>query len=168
MSKKLFTMIAFVLSGCALLSLTGCTVVFQKGRRVDVEKISRLKSELSELDRAKQELEDRLSKEISDKEVKVEMLQKGLVITFVSEVLFDSGKDALRPEAVDALQKIAGILNTTVRDLKVGVEGHTDNVPIKHSGWKTNWELSAARALSVLHFLVEDENVTPERVSATG
>jgi len=71
--------------------LSGCTLIFQKGRRVDVEKISKLKSELSDLEKAKQELEERLKQEIGDKQVKVEMLSKGLVITFVAEVLFDSG-----------------------------------------------------------------------------
>jgi len=148
--------------------LVGCTFIFQKGRRTDIEKISKLKSELSELERAKAELEDRLRNEINDKEVSVEMLDKGLVITFVSEVLFDSGKDKLRPEAPAKLDKIASVLNTTVRDLNVGIEGHTDNVPIKYSGWKSNWELSAARALSVLHYLLENQSVNPERFSATG
>ena len=46
--------------------LSGCTVIFQKGRRTDVEKISKLKSDLSELERAKQELEDRLKNEINN------------------------------------------------------------------------------------------------------
>ena len=66
--------------------LSGCTVIFQKGRRTDVEKISKLKSDLSELERAKQELEKRLKDEINDKQVKVEMAPKGLVITFVAEI----------------------------------------------------------------------------------
>jgi chemotaxis protein MotB len=145
--------------------LSGCTVIFQKGRRVDVEKISRLKSELSELERAKKELEDRLSKEIADKEVKVEMLEKGLVITFVAEVLFDSGKADLKPASLEKLDKVLSVLKSTVSDLNVGVEGHTDNEPIRHSGWKSNWQLSSGRALSVLQYLTEN-GVAPERLSA--
>jgi chemotaxis protein MotB len=148
--------------------MTGCTLVFQKGRRVDVEKISKLKNELTDLERAKAELENRLKNEIVDKDVKVEMLEKGLVITFVAEVLFDSGKDKLRKESYSILDKVAYVMNTTIKDLSVGVEGHTDNVPIKHSGWKSNWELSAARALSVLHYLVQKHNVAEKRLSATG
>ena len=88
-SRKTFSFIIFVVMASFLLS--GCTLIFQKGRRVDVEKISKLKSELSDLEKAKQELEERLKQEIGDKQVKVEMLSKGLVITFVAEVLFDSG-----------------------------------------------------------------------------
>jgi len=165
MISKIFTGI-FILT--LSVSLVGCTFIFQKGRRTDIEKISKLKSELSELERAKAELEDRLRNEIDDKEVKVEMLGKGLVITFVSEVLFDSGKDKLRSEAPAKLDKIGGVLTTTVKDLNIGIEGHTDNVPIKYSGWKSNWELSSARALSVLHYLLESQGITPGRLSATG
>ena len=47
------------------------------------------------------------------------------------------------------------------------IEGHTDNQPIKYSGWKSNWELSAHRALSVLHHL-KDTGIAPERLSAIG
>jgi len=151
-----------------IVSLTGCTVIFQKGRRVDVEKISKLKSELNELERAKKELEDRLKKEIDDKEVKVEMLEKGLVITFVAEVLFDSGKADLRKDSFQKLDKVGQVLSTTVSDLSVGVEGHTDSDPIKHSNWKSNWELSTARALSVLHYLEENQKIEPTRLAATG
>ena len=78
------------------LGLSGCTIIFQKGRRTDIEKISKLKNDMSELQRAKEELEKRLQDEINNKQVKVEMQSKGLVITFVSEVLFDSGKAKLR------------------------------------------------------------------------
>ena len=175
MRKILASMALYVFTAVMIVSLTGCTVIFQKGRRKDNERITELQSEyiklqdqVSDLERAKAELEDRLRNEINNKDVTVKMMEKGLVITFVSEVLYDSGKDSLRPEAVDSLQKIAKVLNTTVKDLKVGIEGHTDNVPIKYSGWKSNWELSAARALSVLHFMVEEEGINPDRVSATG
>jgi len=155
--------------------LSGCTIIFQKGRRKDVEKISKLKNEfvklqdeLTELERAKAELEGRLRKEINDKEVSVEMMERGLVITFVAEVLFDSGKSKLRPEALSRLDKVASVLLTTVSDLNVGIEGHTDNVPIKYSKWKSNWELSSARAMSVLHYLIQEQGVNPQRLSATG
>lgn len=151
----------------AVFGLSGCTVIFQKGRRTDIEKISKLKNDLTELERAKEELERRLKDEIGNKQVKVEMQDKGLVITFVAEVLFDSGKAKLRQESFSKLNKVAGVLNTTVADLNIGIEGHTDNEPIKKSGWKSNWELSTARALSVLHYLSE-QNVNEPRLSAVG
>src|SRR5271154_6240556 len=149
------------------LGLSGCTVILQKGRRTDIEKISKLKNDMTELERAKEELEKQLQDEINNKQVKVEMQDKGLVITFVSEVLFDSGKAKLRKDSYSKLDKVADVLNTTVADLNVGIEGHTDNQPIKKSGWKSNWELSTARALSVLHYL-SDKSVAQPRLRATG
>ncbi|MFH1359886.1 MAG: OmpA family protein [Candidatus Omnitrophota bacterium] len=168
MKKTIMLMSIVFLVSFAVLTLTGCTVIFQKGRPAHAQKISQLQKELSELERAKLELEDLLKREISDSEVKVEMLEKGLVITFVNEVLFDSGKAELKSNALSTLSDVARVLKTTVRDLNVGIEGHTDNIPIKYSKWKSNWELSAARALSVLHFLADTEGISPDRLSATG
>ena len=163
--KGIFTTLILVL--IAMVGLSGCTLIFQKGRRTDIEKISRLRSDLDELQRAKEELEKRLQDEINNKQVKVEMQDKGLVITFVAEVLFDSGKAKLRTESLPKLEKVTGVLNTTVADLNIGIEGHTDNQPIKKSGWKSNWELSTARSLSVLHYLGE-QHVNEPRMSAIG
>jgi len=168
MHKQLSSSLWLILIVSVSVSLTGCTLVFQKGRRSDVEKISQLKGQLSDLELAKAELESRLQGEIDNNEVNVQMLDKGLVITFVSEVLFDSGKSELITNSTGKLSKVASVLKTTVSDLNVGIEGHTDNVPIKHSGWKSNWELSSARALSVLHYLEDQEDISPKRLSATG
>ncbi len=156
-------------------TLTGCSVIFQSGRRQDIEKIAslqdeneRLANEKSELEKAKNELENRLRGEINNDQVKVEMGDRGLVITFLAEVLFDSGKAKLKDASLETLSKVAGVLNSTVKDLNIGIEGHTDNVPIVKSNWKSNWELSAARALSVLHYMVGDQGIDPNRLSATG
>jgi chemotaxis protein MotB len=148
--------------------LAGCTFIFQSGRRSDMQKIEQLSQQLDELTRAKQLLENSLSKEIQDKQVKLQMMEKGLVITVVGDVLFDSGKSKIRPQSDSILDKVAKVLNENVPQLNVGIEGHTDNVPIKRSGWKSNWELSSARALSVLHYLVGTKGVTPGRISAIG
>jgi len=96
------------------------------------------------------------------------MMEKGLVITFVADVLFDSGKAAIRSEAYPSLDKVAVVLKENVPELNVGIEGHTDNEPIRFSGWKSNWELSTSRALSVLHYLVNKKGIAPQRLSAIG
>ena len=165
LSKKIFNIgVVLILA----LSLSGCTVIFQKGRRSDIEKVSKLKQELTNLEKAKAELENRLKDEIGDKQVKVEMLERGLVITFVAEVLFDSGKADLKDDSLATINKVADVLQTTVKDLSVGVEGHTDNDPIKHSKWADNWQLSTERALSVVRYLIQTENIDATRLSATG
>jgi chemotaxis protein MotB len=150
------------------LALAGCTFIFQKGRRSDAEKIEKLSRELDELNQTKSLLEDRLAQEIKDKQVKLQMMDKGLVITFLADVLFDSGKAVIKTETYPVLDKVARVLKENVPHLNVGIEGYTDNEPIKYSGWKSNWELSSARALSVLHYMVDEKNVSPKRVSAIG
>lgn len=151
----------------SLVFIGGCSIIFQSGRRSDMEKIQSLERELEELRHARGILEQSLEKEIRDKQVRLEMQEKGLVITFVSEVLFDSGKANLRPESLNSLNKVAKILVENVPENNIGIEGHTDNEPIKHSKWKSNWELSAHRALSVLEHL-ESRGVDSKRLSASG
>lgn len=148
--------------------LAGCTFIFQGGRRSDIQKIDELSKQLEELNRTRRLLEERLSAEIGEKQVKLQMLEKGLVITFVADVLFDSGKAQIKSAAIPALNKVARVLKENVPELSIGIEGHTDNQPIKYSGWKSNWELSTARALSVLHYLAEKEGISPQRLSAIG
>ena len=160
-------MAGVVISLMAALFLSGCTIVLQKGRRSDIEKIQSLESELSELKNTKSLLENKLSQEIKDKKVNLKMEKKGLVITFVTRVLFDSGKVLLKKESLPILSKVVIILKENVPDNNIGIEGYTDNQPIKYSRWKSNWELSAQRALSVLHYLVS-QGINPRQLSATG
>jgi len=150
------------------LSLAGCTFILQNGRRSDQQKIDELAQQLDDLAQAKKLLEGRLGQEINDKQIKLQMMEKGLVITVVGDLLFDSGKAQIRHEAYPLLDKVATVLEDNMANFNVGIEGYTDNVPIKHSKWKSNWELSTARSLSVLHFLVKDKGVSPERLSAIG
>ena len=164
--KRRLGAIAAILS--LVFFISGCTFIFQTGRRSDVQKIQELSAQLEELNRTQQLLENRLSQEIKDKQVSLKMMDKGLVITVVGDLLFDSGKAKIRPEAHGVLNKVGKVLKENVPNNLIGIEGHTDNIPIKFSGWKTNWELSTARALSVLHYLVENENISPQRLSAIG
>lgn len=149
-------------------NLAGCTIIFQKGRKSDIEKIEQLSRQLDDLTQTKNLLEDRLSQEIKNNQVRLEMMEKGLVVTFVADVLFDSGKARIKEDAYPILDKVAVVLRENVPDLNVGIEGHTDNVPIKFSNWKSNWELSTSRALSVLHYFADERGISPERLSAIG
>lgn len=165
MKKDLLKMAVIIF---ASISLAGCTFIFQRGRRSDVRKIEELSQQLDELNQAKRLLEEKLSQELKDKQVRLEMMEKGLVVTFVADVLFDSGKAKIKSEALPILDKVAAVLQENVPQLNIGIEGHTDNDPIKYSGWKSNWELSTARALSVLHYLVDNKDISPDRASAIG
>lgn len=158
-----------------LISLTGCSVILQKRSPGDLDRIDDLATRLSEekraraeLMRARDELEEKLKKEIEEKQIRLEMLNKGLVITFVDEILFDSGKSIIKKDAYSILDRVAKVLNDQVRNRNIAIEGHTDNMPIQKSKWKSNWELSTARATSVLHYVIDNRNVDPERLSAVG
>ena len=164
--KKNFLKTALILFVAA--NLAGCTFIFQKGRRSDIQKIDELSAQLDELSRSRSLLEQKFSQEINDKQIKLQMMEKGLVITVVGDLLFDSGKAKIKSEAYPLLDKVSSILKENMAQFNVGIEGHTDNIPIKHSGWRSNWELSTARALSVVHYLVKDQGISPERLSAIG
>lgn len=146
--------------------ICGCAVRFQKRLPQDVEKIQQLNEELEEMNRTMALLRQQLRKEIARGDVTVKQQDRGIVVTFIAEVLFDSGKAKIKEEGLQSLNKVASVLKNVDND--ISIEGHTDNVPIKYSGWKSNWELSTARALSVLHYLVNKKGLNPQRVSATG
>jgi len=159
-----------------VLASTGCAVQFAKRSPWDVQQLAelsdqleqfktlaRLKSEeADELRRAKAELESRLS----SSEVTVGYDERGLVTRLLDAVLFDSGKAALRRSAYPVLDRVAAVLQD-VGEQPLGVEGHTDNVPIKFSGWKSNKALSEARADAVAEYLIQ-KGVTRSRVTVTG
>jgi len=91
----------------------------------------------------------------------------GAMIAIEGEVLFQSGKAVLRPEARKTLDAVARTVTSTYGTQDVLVYGHTDDVPIKKSGWKDNLELSAQRALAVVRYL-QDRGVGPDRLVAAG
>ena len=158
-----------------LLGLCGCSIILQKRSPNDLEQIDTLSDQLKkeqlakeELLRTKQELEEQFRKEIEEKNIRLQMLDRGLVITFIAEVLFDSGKSNIKDDGYSVLDKVSKVLGTHMLDRDIAIEGHTDNQPIKHSTWKSNWELSISRATSVLHHLVENKKINPRRLSAIG
>jgi chemotaxis protein MotB len=132
-----------------------------------MEKIKTLEKELDEFKNAKLALENRLAQEINDKNVSVRTDEKGLVITLAEKVLFDSGKAELKEESYPILDKIAQIIKEEAAGNDIGIEGHTDNEPIAHSKWKSNWELSSHRALSVLYYM-ENQGIDSKKLSANG
>lgn len=158
------------------LAATGCAVQFAKRSPWDVQQLAelsdqleqfktlaRLKSrEADELRRAKALLEQRLS----SSEVSVGYDERGLVTRLLDAVLFDSGKAALRRSAYPVLDRVVQVLQD-VKGQPIGVEGHTDNVPIKRSGWESNKALSIARAEAVANYLIE-KGVDKDRITVTG
>jgi chemotaxis protein MotB len=125
---------------------------------------------LAEVQSTYDELVGKLEEEIQRGEVKISELKGKLTVNVVDKILFDSGQAALKPAGIKVLQQIGDILKTAV-DKDIQVEGHTDNVPIRGTltqVYPTNWELSTARAATVLHFLQDKVGISGERLSAVG
>ncbi|MEP6677207.1 MAG: OmpA family protein [Ferruginibacter sp.] len=93
--------------------------------------------------------------------------KNGKVYVSLSEnLLFPSGSAEVNPKGKDALSKLAAVLNLN-NDVAVNIEGHTDSIPIK-GRYKDNWDLSTARANSIVRILTENYKVDPVRVEASG
>ncbi len=91
----------------------------------------------------------------------------GAMIAIEGEILFRSGKTTVREEARRALDAIVSAVQGDYAGKQVFVFGHTDDTPIKKSGWKDNWQLSTERALAVARHL-RDQGVAPGRIVACG
>ena len=98
--------------------------------------------------------------------IKVEFRKGRLVVKLASSILFDSGKTELKAEGQAALANLATALKS-LNDREFLVAGHTDNVPIKTARFKTNWDLSTARAVEVVQFLIT-QGMTSSNIGAAG
>jgi chemotaxis protein MotB len=100
-------------------------------------------------------------------EVKVTLTDKGLHIIIADPLLFDLGKDQLKEQVIPILDIVANMIKRHP-EVKVVVEGHTDNIPINNARFASNWELSVARALSVVKYFAFKKGIEPARLAATG
>lgn len=92
---------------------------------------------------------------------------QGIAITLSDRFLFDAGRAELKPPAFPALRQLAGLFRGI--GASISIEGHTDNTPVSASShYNDNWELSGARALSVLRFFLESEGLNPATFQYAG
>jgi chemotaxis protein MotB len=138
---------------------------------------ARLKGDLAALQKQKEEAVVKMSKtyddllekmknEIAQGQVTISELKGKLTVNMVDAVLFDSGKAEVKPGGVTVLRKVLEILRQ-VKDKAIRIEGHTDNVQISGKlalRFPTNWELSAARAITVAR-LLQQEGIDPTILS---
>ncbi|RZB34915.1 MAG: chemotaxis protein MotB [Desulfobacteraceae bacterium Eth-SRB1] len=101
-----------------------------------------------------------------NKSVSLEKIEKGFRVIFGSNVLFPSGKAEINKEAYPCLDEMIKI--TENNPFSVKVEGHTDNVPINTPEFPSNWELSTARAVNILRYLLEKGELPADKLAAVG
>ena len=131
-----------------------------------------LRSQATELERYKSNFFGRIRELVEGKDgVKI----VGDRFVFSSEVLFDVGKADLSMLGKLEIQKVAVILNQVVQEIPknlnwiIRVDGHTDSTAmVQGAEFKDNWELSQARALSVVRFMISDLGFPKDRLAATG
>ena len=126
--------------------------------------------EIARLTRTQEALSKSLQDEIAKGNITIQQVRDRLTINMVDRVLFDSGQAQVKPAGVKVLKQVSDILKT-VTDKQIRIEGHTDNVPISsklQGHFKTNWELSTARATTVVRYLIDQGSVNRQHLSAVG
>ncbi len=135
----------------------------------DVEKRRELSEEIlkerKQLGHVSDQFQQVLAPFIDDKLVAVKKNDYWIELEMNSEMLFLSGEAELSKTALSVLKKIAEVINPLPN--MINIEGHTDNVPIENVKFRSNWDLSSARATSVVHELVK-AGINPLRLSAIG
>ena len=98
--------------------------------------------------------------------LQVEIRENRMIVRLGDKILFDPGKTDLKPEGKDALTQVTAVLKS-LPNRNFQVAGHTDNVPIKSKRFRSNWDLSTARAVEVTNFMI-GAGMEPKRLSAAG
>lgn len=113
-----------------------------------------------------QQLRDSLKRDLASNLVEMEDTKNGVIIRFPTNTTFEAGGAELAPESFPLLDKIIPVLARTPGDIKVG--GHTDDVPISTLQFRSNWDLSSARATSVIHYFLRSRKLAKERMTSQG
>jgi len=120
----------------------------------------------SEIEESIVKLEDMLSDQQLRETVRLQISDRGMTITIEDPVMFDIGDAELKPKAYPILTRVASLARGWPNTIRI--EGHTDSDPIRTEKFPSNWELSTARALSVLHFFQDDAGFDPRDLVAIG
>ncbi len=146
-----------------LVELQGLVDELSKSKK----KLEAAKAELEKKSGEYEQLANALRGEIDAGRVELQELRGRTTVKMKDKILFASGSATIGPDGRAALRKLADALRG-MQGKSLRVEGHTDNVPTGTSSpFASNWELSAARALAVVHFL-QDAGIDPTRISGAG
>jgi chemotaxis protein MotB len=141
----------------------------QLEQQLEREKIAR-EARLAKLKNTYDQLVGALESEIERGEITITNLEGKLSVNLLSQILFDSGRADIRPEGKKLLSNLGDVIGR-YPERALSIEGHTDNVPISprlKERFLSNWELSTARATSIVHYLQDEVGISGDRLSATG
>lgn len=119
-----------------------------------------------DLDEVHEQLAKAFSREIANGSVALSSKPDGIVLSLREAGFYESGMSTPRPSSMRSLMHVAQILKTSDCDLRV--EGHTDSLPIHTQQFSSNWELSTARATSLVRLFTDSAGIDPARLAAAG
>lgn len=122
--------------------------------------------QMTPIDRLKIEMNQLISESEFSNSIRMQENERGIVIHILENIVFTPGSAELKSTSKIVLKRIANIIKKLPNDIRV--EGHTDNVPISSSSFPSNWHLSVARALNTAYYLINEEGVSPDKVSIVG
>jgi chemotaxis protein MotB len=133
------------------------------------QRLQQLQNLLEQQKAASDQLKNKMSealKGFNSNELSVYQKDGKVYVSLSENLLFPSGSAVVNPKGVDALSRLAAVLNLNA-DVAVNIEGHTDSIPIR-GRYQDNWDLSTARANSIVRILVNNYKVDPKRVMSSG
>ena len=146
--------------------ITGIPMKLENTPDISLEDIEQGIGEKSPYSILVDKIQEIIDKNALTDSVKVREEDSGVVLQLSENVLFDLGKADLKPESIKVLDIISTLIPSISNEIMV--QGHTDNIPISSGTYKSNWELSTARAITVLRYFIETKGFDPTRFSATG
>lgn len=132
-------------------------------------RLQQLQALMDQQKKATQEIRKKMSDALvgfNSNELTVAIKNGKVYVSLQENLLFPSGSAVVNPKGKEALSKLADVLNVNP-DITVDIEGHTDSIPIR-GRYQDNWDLSTARAGSIVRILTKDYKVDPVRVIASG
>jgi chemotaxis protein MotB len=147
-----------------LSAVSKMTIAYQAKRLKNLQNMIQSQNEI--MTKLKTSITDALINYKTD-ELYVYVKDGKVYVALEEKLLFKSGSDVIDSKGAEALKALAMVLNDT-REINVMIEGHTDNIPIKTKLFKDNWDLSTARATSILRILTKDDGFDSNRITASG
>ena len=148
----------------ALSSQSKMTIADQAARLKALQDM--IQSQKNVMNNLKNSIADALMNYKSD-ELNVLYKDGNVYVSLQEKLLFKSGSDVVDPKGKEALRFLAQVLNNT-KNITVMIEGHTDSIPIKTTKFKDNWDLSTARATSIVRILTVEDGFDSSRITASG
>lgn len=123
--------------------------------------------EMENLREMQREINSYIQEKNLSEQLDTELTKNGLMITILDDALFDSGKADIKPESEKLAKEISKLL-VSDPPRQIVISGHTDNVPIQTAEFRSNWDLSAMRAINFLKIIIENNTLNPSYFNASG